>query len=115
VKTVAKELTYAKCVVVLWSEHSVNNELVRAEADYARSRDILVSAVIGKLPPRFGDEWFANLTDWTGEPDSEMFLGLKRVVEARLNPRASDVPCGPQKYTRFGKRALGPGQVAKTG
>ena len=101
VKTVAKELTFAKCVVVLWSEHSVQNELVRAEADYARSRDILVSAVIGK-PLGVRDLWFANLTHWTGEPDSEMFLVLKRLVEARLNPprtqspparsRASDVP-----------------------
>jgi hypothetical protein len=87
-KTVARELTSATCVVVLWSEHAVRNELVLAEADYARSRDILVSAVIGKppLPLGFRDVWFANLTHWTGEPDSELFLVLKRLVEARLSP-----------------------------
>jgi hypothetical protein len=98
-KTVARELTSAKCVVVLWSEHSVRDELVLAEADYARSRDILVSAVIGKppLPLGFRDVWFATLTHWTGEPDSELFLVLKRLVEARLSPsrplnQARDVP-----------------------
>ena len=48
VKKVARELTSAKCLIVLWSEHSVQNELVRAEADYARGRDVVVSAVIGK-------------------------------------------------------------------
>jgi hypothetical protein len=98
-KTVARELTYAKCVVVLWSEHSVQNELVLAEADYARSRDIVVSAVVGKplLPVGFRDVWFANLTGWTGEADSDLFLVLKRLVEARLSPprppnRAREVP-----------------------
>jgi hypothetical protein len=87
-KTVARELTAAKCVVVLWSEHAVRNELILAEADYARSRDILVSAVIGKptLPLGFRDVWFATLTNWTGEPDSDGFLVLKRLVEARLSP-----------------------------
>ena len=45
VKAVARELTSAKCVIVLWSDHSVRDELVLAEADYARSRDTLVSAV----------------------------------------------------------------------
>ena len=99
VKAVARELTSAKCVIVLWSEHSVHNELVLAEADYARGRDILVSAVIGKPPLPFGfrDAWFANLTRWSGEPDSEIFFVLKRLVQARLNPagpptRARDVP-----------------------
>lgn len=89
VKTVARELTYAKCVVVLWSEHSIESELVRAEADYARSRDIDVSAVIGRpsLPLGFRDVRFANLTQWAGEADSERFLVLKRLVETHLSPR----------------------------
>ena len=87
-KRVARELKSAKCVIVLWSDHSVRDELVLAEADYARSRDILVSAVIGKppLPLGFRDAWFATLTDWTGELHSELFLVLKRLVEARLSP-----------------------------
>jgi hypothetical protein len=103
VKTVARELTSAKCVVVLWSKHSVRNELVLAEADYARSRDIVVSAVIGKppLPLGFRDLWFANLIDWTGEPDSEIFLVLKRLVEARLNPHrpSSSLPEVPRGHS----------------
>jgi hypothetical protein len=99
VKAVSRELTSAKCVIVLWSEHSVQDKLVRAEADYARTRDIVVSAVIGnpQLPLGFRDVWFANLTHWSGEPDSEAFFVLKRLVEARLSStrpanRAREVP-----------------------
>jgi hypothetical protein len=88
VKKVARELTSASCVIVLWSQHSVKNELVLAEAEYARTRDIVVSAVIGKppLPLGFRDVWFANLTDWTGEANSPEFLVLRRLVEGRLYP-----------------------------
>jgi len=87
-KQVARELTSARCLVVLWSQHSVKNDLVLAEADYARTRDIVVSAVIGKppLPLGFRDAWFANLTDWTGEANSPQFLVLRRLVEDRLYP-----------------------------
>jgi TIR domain len=90
VKQVPRELTSAKCVVVLWSDRSVQDERVLAEADYARSRGIVVSAVIGKppLPLGFRDVWFANLTHWTGEPDREAFLVLKRLVDSRLNPNS---------------------------
>jgi hypothetical protein len=97
-KTVARELTSAKCVVVLWSDYSADNELILAEAGYARSRDILVSAVVGNphLPLGFRDASL-DITHWTGEPDSGLFLGLKRLVEARLRPsrplnKAREVP-----------------------
>ncbi len=50
IKAVARELSSAKCVLVLWSDHSVQKELVLAEADYARGRETLVSAVLGSLP-----------------------------------------------------------------
>jgi hypothetical protein len=79
--------------------------LVLAEADYARSRDIFVSAVIDKphLPLGFRDVWFASLTHWTGEPDSEMFLALKQLVEARLNPRLASL--GATSAPRLTNRA----------
>jgi hypothetical protein len=87
VKAVSRELTSAKCVIVLWSEHSVQDKLVRAEADYARTRGIVVSAVIGspELPPTFREVRSANLTHWSGEPGAEAFAVLKRLVEARVS------------------------------
>jgi len=85
-KQVARELTSARCLVVLWSQHSVKNDLVLAEADYARTRDIVVSAVIGKPSLPFRDASVANLTDWTGEANSPQFLVLRRLVEGRLYP-----------------------------
>lgn len=94
-KRVARELTAAKCVIVLWSDHAAQNELILAEADYARSRDIVVSAVIGNppLPVGFRDVFFANLTHWTGAPDGEPFMALKRLVDARIDPdNARELP-----------------------
>jgi hypothetical protein len=95
-KQVARELTSARCLVVVWSRHSVKNDLVLAEADYARTRDIVVSVVIGKppLPLGFRDAGLADLTDWTGEANSPFFLVLRRLIEGRLypSPRNPELP-----------------------
>jgi hypothetical protein len=98
-KSVARELTSAKCIIVLWTKHSVQNELVLAEADYARGRDIQVSAVVGKprLPLGFRDVWFADLSYWTDDTDSDSFLVLKRLVSAHLNPPAKPVTRTPRQ------------------
>jgi hypothetical protein len=100
IKAVSRELTSAKCVIVLWSDQSVQNELVLAEADYARGRDTLVSAVIGKpaLPLGYRDVWFANLTGWAGDPDSDTFLILRRLVEARLRSQPQPARGAPPAH-----------------
>ena len=62
---IEKALNEAKCVVVLWSERSVQSRYVRDEATYALDRDKLVPVAIENvnLPFRF-----------TGSPHAELCL-----------------------------------------
>lgn len=97
------EFAAVDCVVVVWSEHSVKNEIVLGEAEAARSREALVSVMIGKprLPIGFRDVWYANLTDWNGSADTDAFQVLRRLVEARLQQaRSSTGPRGANTRTR---------------
>ena len=102
VKAVARELTSAKCLIVLWSDDSVQDESVLAEADYAARRKILVSVVTGTptLPMRYRDTALAGLTHWGGKPTSTTLMRLTRLVESFLQPSGRSVPQPDQKGVR---------------
>ena len=59
-------LETSKCVVVLWSRHSVPSEWCRNEAAHAAERGVLVPAMIDpvKLPLEFRRKQTADLTNW---------------------------------------------------
>jgi hypothetical protein len=61
-------LEAAKCVVVLWSQHSIRSEWVKNEAAVAAERGVMVPAMIDdiKLPLEFRRRQTADLTDWMG-------------------------------------------------
>lgn len=64
----------ARCVLVLWSKHSVTSDWVAAEADVGRKRGVLVPILIDDCNPPmpFGPIHSANLRDWRGsESDIE--------------------------------------------
>src|SRR5512145_1163118 len=65
---IERELESAKCVVVLWSKHSVASEWVKNEAAVAAERGVLVPASIDnvRLPLEFRRRQAADLTDWNG-------------------------------------------------
>jgi len=96
VKAVARELAAAKCLLVLWSEHSVRNELIKAEAHYARDRGVIVSAMLSQqhVPTTFRGESCADLTNWNGYAAGDGFTHLTRLVESRLaaRPHAARTP-----------------------
>jgi hypothetical protein len=48
---IERELEAARCVVVLWSSHSIRSEWVRAEAAEGRARRILVPVLIEEIRP----------------------------------------------------------------
>jgi len=51
-EVIEERLNTAKAVVVLWSVHATKSQWVRAEADSARNRDLLVQASLdGTVPP----------------------------------------------------------------
>ena len=77
---IEKALNEAKCVIVMWSERSVQSRYVRDEATYALDRDKLVPVAIENvsLPFRFRGVQTLSLLGWDGSKD---FSEFRRLVE----------------------------------
>lgn len=86
------EIKEAKCVVVLWSERSidpVNGEWVHNEARIGKTRGILAPAFIGecKTPIEFSGVQAADLSAWRGDPsETEWVRFIERVAECVQAP-----------------------------
>ncbi len=68
-QSIEKEVRAARAVVVVWSEHAVASQWVRAEADLARSQDKLVQVSVDQcaLPLPFNQYQTVDLRTWRGE------------------------------------------------
>jgi len=68
----------AACVVVLWSESSVDSDWVKEEAEQAMLRDCLLPVVIDQVAPPlgFGRIQTGSLVGWTGERDHRGYASL---------------------------------------
>src|SRR6185436_7902738 len=53
-KEIGDELKKAKCVVVLWSAHSVNSHFVIDEAEEGKRRGILIQGILDHAEPPLG-------------------------------------------------------------
>lgn len=86
------QLRAARCVVVLWSKASVGSRWVKAEAEEAAQRQILIPALIDdvSIPLGFRQIQAANLLDWHGSSPHTGFDSLVRsiadVLETRTRP-----------------------------
>jgi TIR domain len=87
-KTIERELEAAKCVIVLWSQESIDSEWVKNEAAAAAERGVLVPALIDrvKLPLEFRHRQTADLIGWKGNPSQEGFQALCNGVAAKVAP-----------------------------
>jgi tetratricopeptide (TPR) repeat protein len=67
-QSIESEVRAAKAVVVLWSEHAIQSQWVRAEADLARHLNKLVQTSIGDcaIPLPFNQVQTARLDHWDG-------------------------------------------------
>jgi hypothetical protein len=81
---IEKALNEAKCVVVMWSELSVQSRYVRDEATYALDHDKLVPVMIENvnLPFRFRGVHTLRLIGWDGSRDSSEFPRLVEDIAA---------------------------------
>jgi hypothetical protein len=92
---IAAALREAKCVVVLWSEASVQSHWVRSEAEEARQRGVLAPARIDKvsLPYGYARLHTADLSDWRGSEQhgglSELIAGVARILGGESEPGSS--------------------------
>ena len=82
-KQIDKQISLAKCVVVLWSKDSVKSKSVMAEAIESHKREILIPVIIDKyvtgddIPLEFRHLTTANLAKWSRDiahPEFEKLL-----------------------------------------
>jgi hypothetical protein len=93
-------LDEARCIVVLWSQHSVRSDWVSEEADEGKRRRILIPVIVdGVQPPRgFREVQAADLSDWQPGVPSDRFkrlcLDMSELLRAGAGPA---VPAGPAR------------------
>ncbi len=80
--TIPEKLDEAKCVIVVWTEHSVESIWVRAEASRALNRKVLVPLQLraADLPMPFGMVHAENFQEWAGNAEDKEFQRLLRAV-----------------------------------
>ena len=99
-KAIELELETAKCVIVLWSQKSIDSEWVKNEAAAGAERGVLVPALIDrvKLPIEFRRRQTADLAGWEGNTSQEGFQALCTGIAAKVTPgkvAASHLPPDP--------------------
>ena len=80
---IEQALRSARCVVVLWSRHSVYSDWVKAEASEGKRRGILVPVMIDDVetPLEFRRMQAAILIGWSGNSDDQGFVQLREAVK----------------------------------
>jgi hypothetical protein len=122
-RTIEQELSAARCAVVLWSKTSVAKTWVRAEANEALKRGILIPALIDVVEPpiAFSLTQAASLVGWQGKADhpgfQQLLSALERLVrdptvEPQLALQAARIhwqpPPGPRPETSHGTSTMPP-------
>ena len=81
---IEEQLEAARCVVVVWSEHSVVSDWVLAEAEEGKSRKILVPLRIDEIKPRLGFRHLhaADLTGWNNDASHGQFKACIDAIAA---------------------------------
>jgi hypothetical protein len=83
---VVKEIASSKCVIVVWSEHSVRSDWVYGEADEARRTKKLVPVIKDEvqLPTAFRKIHAANFSQWDPQTGSPEFAILLDAIRGRV-------------------------------
>jgi TIR domain len=95
---IEKELHKAGCVVVIWTQQSINSEWVKNEAADAAQREILVPVVLEELtiPLAFRRIEAAMLTDWKGESDhpelNMLFHSIQTILDRKKENGSGENP-----------------------
>jgi len=96
---IEREITAARCVVVVWTPQSFEREWVHIEAHHGRERGILVSVLVGIDRPPFAFRLIhaRDFTGWGGESETHLIADVRLKLEGRravqsggrikLNPR----------------------------
>lgn len=98
---IEEQIDAARCIVVLWSQSSVKSTWVRNEAREAKTRGILIPALIEAVRPplEFRHQQTANLVDWhPGAPQPEFDKLLAELGETLSPPTVTITPLTDDKH-----------------
>lgn len=76
---IERELAAARCVVVLWSKHSIASRWVRAEVEDAANRCILVPVLVEAVVPPLSLRQIQAL-DLSGSTTSDTSTSLQQLI-----------------------------------
>ena len=87
--TLEEALTDMRCMVVLWSRHSIRSDWVKEEAEEGRSQGKLVPIFIESVRPPVGFRAIqaADLIDWDGSKNFPGFIQLTSALQSMLGKR----------------------------
>jgi len=96
-EVIGAELYAARCVMVVWSRHSIISDWVQEEADVGKERAVLVPVLIDDVKPPLGFRAVqaASLLGWDGAPKSPALAQLLADIGRML-----DAPTGVDGQTR---------------
>jgi hypothetical protein len=79
-QVIGREVKDCRCMIVVWTQHSVDSNWVQDEAEEGKRREILVPVMFDDVTPPFGFGHIqaADLTGWNGSTDAPAF---KRLIE----------------------------------
>ena len=85
-EVIEEAIAAAKCVVVLWSSHSVKSRWVQTEASEGANRHVLMPVLIEviKVPLEFRRIQAADFNSWDRQLDSPIFRKFVRDVSGIL-------------------------------
>lgn len=109
----------SRCVVVVWSTHSVKSEWVLEEAHKGKNRGVLLPIRIDAVEPPFGFSLrqAGNFIHWNNKPDHPAFIELAAQIYGLLGkpPESPPLPPSPQPQSRSGMMLAGIAAVAMAG
>jgi hypothetical protein len=100
---IGSALKKAKCVIVLWSESSIDSDWVITEAEFGKKHAILIPAFIKEVEPPlgFGSIQGANLKGWVRGKEHHGMKVLEAVLKGLLDTKLKDVNLyGEEKFNK---------------
>ncbi|MDQ5767317.1 TIR domain-containing protein [Thiothrix subterranea] len=114
-RKIEEAINNSRCVVVVWSKHSIHSEWVLEEASRGKARDVLLPIRIDAIEPPFGFgmRQAGDFTGWNGKGDHPAFIELAAQIYGLLGRGSQPLP--PPPKSRQGVVLAGVTAVAVAG
>lgn len=106
-ETIDNELQTCRAAVVVWSQHSIQSDFVRDEAEEAQQRNILVPILkeVVRPPAGFRQIQTADLSTWTGDGTHAEFRRVMKGIGFMVGrPAAGDAGSAAATDSRAAER-----------